>query len=123
MKICIPTMGKKGLGELVGKSFERVPTYTIIDTKNNEISIIDNTSEPIGDQSNLLEIIAQADVNMVLCSGLSQKAETMFEKLAIRVFIGALGTVREAIQLLREGKLQEVTNENAYLDNILKTFE
>ena len=123
MKICVPTIGKKGLDELVGKSFEKVPTYTIIDTKNNEVSVIDNTSEHLDDQSNLLEIIAQTNANMVLCGDLSRKAKAMIKKLEIRAFIGASGTVKEAIQLLWDGKLQEVTNEKIYIDNILKTFE
>jgi len=123
MKICVPTIGKKGLDEIVSKSFEKATTYTIIDNKNNEISVIDNTSEYLDGQNNLLKIIAQTNANIVLIGGLSGKAKAMFENLAIRVFIGASGTVREAIQLLRDGKLQEVTNENAYLDNTLKMFE
>ena len=50
MKICIPTMGQKGLDEYVGEHFGRVPTYTIIDLENNSVKAISNTSHHMGGQ-------------------------------------------------------------------------
>ena len=32
MKVCIPTMGDRGMEETVGGHFGRVPTYTLVDT-------------------------------------------------------------------------------------------
>ena len=48
MKICVPTMGEKGLDELIGEHFGRVPTYTIVDLDTNAVKVIPNTSEHMG---------------------------------------------------------------------------
>ena len=113
MKVCIPTMGDRGLDEQVGEHFGRVPTYTIIDMKTNEVSIIDNTSEHMGGTGYPPEIIAQTGAEVMLCGGLGRRAIAMFEEMGIRVYIGASGTVKNAIQFFRNGKLQEATDENA----------
>ena len=44
MKVCIPTMGEKGLDNLVGEHFGRVPTYTIVDleTQDDEFEVQDD---------------------------------------------------------------------------------
>ncbi|MFO7677002.1 MAG: NifB/NifX family molybdenum-iron cluster-binding protein, partial [Thermoplasmatota archaeon] len=48
MKICVPTMGNKGLEENIGEHFGRVPTYTIVDVENNKVKVVQNTSEHMG---------------------------------------------------------------------------
>jgi len=113
MKVCVPTMGKNGLNEQVGEHFGRVPTYTIVDTKTNDVSIIDNTSEHMGGMGYPPEIIAQTGAEVLLCGGLGRRAVGMFEELGIRVYVGATGTVKDAVQSWRNGKLEEATDENA----------
>lgn len=108
MKICMPTLGKAGFKEKVSKGFEHVQTYSIFDTKNDEVSLIENNVDNLHHQKKLHDILIKNDVKIVLCGGLSQKFKNIFEELGIKVYIGASGTVREAIQLLRNGELQEV---------------
>jgi len=106
-------MGEKGLDEQVGEHFGRVPTYTIVDTDTDEVKIIDNTSEHLGGTGYPPEIIAKTGAEAMVCSGLGRRAILMFEELGIMVYVGAYGTVRNAIQMWKDGRLQKASDENA----------
>ena len=107
MKICIPTMGDQGLNDIVGEHFGRVPTYTIIDLDTEEVKVIPNISHHTGGQRYPPEIMASEGVNVMVCRGLGRRAITMFEEMGIEVYIGATGTVKEAIFAFKQGKLQK----------------
>ena len=113
MKVCVPTMGDNGINEFVGEHFGRVPTYTVVDTKTNKVNVIDNTSEHAGGSGYPPEIIARTGAEVMLCGGLGRRAVAMFEELGIMVYVGASGTVKDAIQMWQAGKLQQATDENA----------
>ncbi|MDH7508634.1 MAG: NifB/NifX family molybdenum-iron cluster-binding protein [Methanomassiliicoccales archaeon] len=105
MKICIPTMGYRGIYEMVGEHFGKVPTYTIIDTETNEIKVIENTSEHRGGVGLPPELIKKAGADAILVSGLGLRALEIFKKLGIKVYTGARGTVEETLAMFKQGKL------------------
>ena len=107
MKICIPTMGEKGLDNVVGEHFGRVPTYTIVDLETNEVKVISNTSEHMGGEGYPPEIMSREGVNIMACRGLGRRAIMMFEELGIDVYIGASGTVKDTIEAFKQNKLQK----------------
>ena len=109
MKICIPTMGENGLNNLVGEHFGRVPTYTIVDLDTDDVKVIPNTSHHMGGQVDPPEIMAQEGVNVMICQGLGRRAITMFEEFGIEVYIGATGTVRDAVAAFKQGRLQKAS--------------
>ena len=113
MRVCIPTMGNQGLDEQVGEHFGRVPTYTIVDTGTEEVEIHPNTSEHMGGAGYAPEIMAKANVDVMICSGLGRRAIGMFEGFGIMVYVGAFGAVRDAVQMWKDGRLQAATDENA----------
>ncbi len=113
MKICIPTMGENGLDNAVGEHFGRVPTYTIVNLDTNEVKVIPNTSEHMGGQGQPPEIMAREGVNVMVCRGLGRRAIIMFEELGIDVYIGASGTVRDAIDAFKQDRLQKANIDNA----------
>ena len=112
-KVCIPTMGNNGLDEAVGEHFGRVPTYTIVDTDTNEVRTIPNTSEHAGGQGYPPEIIAKTGADTMICGGLGRRAVMMFEEMGIMVYVGANGTVKDAVQMFSDGRLEAATDENA----------
>jgi predicted Fe-Mo cluster-binding NifX family protein len=59
------------------------------------------------------EIMRNHNVDVMVCSGLGPRAIRMFEQFGIEVYVGAYGTVREAIQAWQSGKLQQATDETA----------
>ena len=113
MKVAIPTMGDQGLKEQVGDHFGRVPTYTIFDTESKDIKVITNTSEHMGGTGLPPELLAKEGVEAMLAGGLGRRAIMLFEELGIMVFVGASGTVQDAIDMWQDGKLQPATDENA----------
>lgn len=113
MKLCIPSMGNKGLDEAVGEHFGRVPNYTVFETETEEVTIMDNTSEHMGGSGFPAEILAKAGIDTMLCGGLGRRAISMFEGSGVMVFVGATGTVRETIDKWKAGQLQAATDENA----------
>jgi predicted Fe-Mo cluster-binding NifX family protein len=113
MKICIPTIGENGLDNLVGEHFGRVPTYTIVDLDTDEVKVIPNTSEHMGGQGQPPEIMAREGVNVMVCRGLGRRAISLFEELGIDVYIGASGTVRDAIDAYKQDKLQKASMDDA----------
>jgi len=113
VKVAVPTMGNGGMDESVGEHFGRVPTFTVVDLNINEVKVLPNTSEHMGGSGYPPELMAREGVHVMLCSGLGPRAINMFEQYGIEVYVGASGTVRDAIQAWQAGRLQEATDENA----------
>lgn len=113
MKISIPSMGKSGLEDQVGQHFGKVLNYIIYDTESGEVSVLPNTSEHNGGVGLPPELMAKNGVNVMLCGGLGIKAVSMFEQYGIDVFVGAQGTIQDALNAWKEGKLQNANPENA----------
>ena len=113
MKICIPTMGKRGLDDSVGEHFGRVPTYTIVDLENDEVKVVPNVSHHMGGQGDPPEIMAKEGVNVMICQGLGRRAISMFEGFGITVYIGAIGTIRDAVAAFKQNRLQKATVDDA----------
>ena len=109
MKICIPTIGNKGMDDVVGEHFGRVPTYTVVDLDKNEVKIIPNTSHHMGGHGDPPEIMLKEGVNVMICQGLGRRAINMFEGFGIDVYIGAYGTVKDAVDAFKQGKLQKAS--------------
>ena len=113
MKVCIPTMGNKGLDENVSEHFGQAPTFTISNTDTNEVKVVPNTSEHRGGTGYPPQIMADEGVEVMLCSGIGSRAISMFEQFGIEVYVGAHGTAKESIQAWQEGRLQVATDANA----------
>jgi len=113
MRICIPTMGDRGLEETVSEHFGRAPTFTVVDMENNEVKIVQNTGEHFGGVGNTPELVAGAGAEIMLCSGLGPRAISALEQWGIEVYVGAIGTVSEAIRAFQAGRLTEASDANA----------
>ena len=113
MKICAPTMGDKGIEEAICEHFGQAPSFTIVDTQTDTVKVVLNTSEHYGGVGTPPEILSKEGVEVMLCGGLGPKAVKMFEGFGVEVYIGASGTVREAIDAYKSGKLSEATDANA----------
>jgi len=113
MKICIPTMGKRGLDDSVGEHFGRVPTYTIVDLETDEVKVVPNVSHHMGGQGDPPEIMVREGVNVMVCQGLGRRAISMFEGFGITVYIGAAGSVRDVVAAFKQDRLQKATVDDA----------
>ncbi len=106
-------MGTRGLDENVGEHFGRVPCFTVYDTETKDVSILDNTSEHAGGKGYPPEIMHQAGVDVMLCGGLGRRAIMMFEEMGIMVYVGARGSIKDALDMWQNDQLQPATDKNA----------
>lgn len=118
MKIAFPTMGSKGMEELIGEHFGRVSTYTIIDLENGDIKVIPNTSHHMGGRGYPPELLAREGVKIMICKGIGRRAINMFQEFGIEIYIGATGRVREALDAFKNGMLKKALIEDACKEHI-----
>jgi len=117
MKICVPTMGEGGMQEAVCQHFGRAPTFTMIDLDSGEIKILQNVSEHMGGTGLPTETIFAAGVQVMIVGGLGPKAVAMFNQGGVDVFVGATGTVKDAIDDWRAEMLCRADLDNACKDH------
>ena len=113
MKVCFPTEDNGGREARVGEHFGRVPTYTIIDNETDQVEVIPNDSSHMGGSGLPADLLAQEGVDVMVCSGLGRKAIRLFEEHGIDVYIGAGGTVKEALKEWRENQLLSASESDA----------
>jgi predicted Fe-Mo cluster-binding NifX family protein len=106
-------MGERGLDERIGEHFGRVPTYTVIDTESKEVKVIKNDTHHMGGTGYAPDLISGTGAEVMICGGLGRRAIGMFEEKCIKVYVGASGTVKEAIRMFEEGKLIIATEDTA----------
>jgi len=117
MRIAVPTEGRGGLDDFVSMHFGRAATFTIYDTDTGEVYVIPNTSEHFGGTGTPPELLAKAGVDVVVCGNLGPKAILMFEQFGIRVYSGASGTARDAIEAFLSGVLRPASLDTACPDH------
>lgn len=113
MRLCVPTMEDNGLDDRVSAHFGRAPTFTLVDLDSGEVQTVKNAGEHMGGMGKPSEHVARAGAEIVICSGLGPKAIDVLKSSGIEVYVGAKGTVREAIQMWRDGKLEKASKDTA----------
>ena len=113
MKLCIPSMGTAGLEDYVSEHFGRAPSFTVVDMAENEVKIVQNTSEHFGGQITVPELVAATGAEILLCGGIGPRAISAFEALGIEVYVGVQGTVKDAVSAFQTGQLSEATDADA----------
>lgn len=117
MKICIPTMGGSGMDEAVCLHFGRAPTFTIVDPDTGNTQVLLNQSQHMGGSGLPTETIFAAGVQVMIVGGLGPKAVSAFAEQGVEVFVGANGTVRDALDAWSGGRLMKATRDNACKDH------
>jgi len=113
MKICVPTMGEGGMQEAICQHFGRAPTFTIVDLDNGDIKVLPNVSEHMGGTGLPTEIMFAEGVKVMIVGGLGPKAVSAFNQAGVEVFVGAAGTVKDAIDAWRAKILTRADLDNA----------
>ena len=109
MKIAIPSMDDRGLQAAVAGHFGQASFFTLVDPDTGEVSAQANSGHHPDGQRTPADLIAEAGAEVVLCSGLGRRAVHFFAAAGIEVFMGAEGTVQDAIEAYRQGQLPVAT--------------
>lgn len=112
MKVAFPTVGRNGMDDEIAEHFGRAPTYTIIDLENNEVKVVENTSEHMGGYGSPPELLAKEKVDVLICGGIGRKALSRFQEYKIKVFIAEARKIKDVLQDFLDGRLAEASLEN-----------
>ncbi len=108
MKIAISAQ-ETGWNAPVDPRFGRAQYFVVIDDTTGEISYIDNRANANaghGAGPNTASLIADNDINVVITgNGPGGNAARVLATMGIGVFVGASGTVRQAYEDYKAGKL------------------
>ncbi|MFH1786825.1 MAG: NifB/NifX family molybdenum-iron cluster-binding protein [archaeon] len=112
MRLCIPTDGDGGLGAPVAQHFGRCGTYTLYDTGTAEVKVFPNTSSHMGGTGLPPEIIKRTGADVLVCRELGPRALQLLCGMGVAVYVGAMGTAKDAIESFKQGMLESASLQN-----------
>jgi predicted Fe-Mo cluster-binding NifX family protein len=107
MKVVIPCRGET-LEDRTAQFLGRCPTFLLVDTDTNDIEAMSNeaSSQTVNTSIGAARQLTHHEgVEAVITGQMGLKAARILEAAGISVYVGAKGTVREALKAYRAGRL------------------
>ncbi|MBN2138741.1 MAG: NifB/NifX family molybdenum-iron cluster-binding protein [Sedimentisphaerales bacterium] len=113
MKIAVTSTGET-LTCQVDPRFGRAAYFLVGDSEGNEFETIKNENIAVAGGAGIssAKLVADAGAQAVLTGNCGPNAERTLRAANVKLYTGATGTVAEAIELFRSGKLQEAEGPN-----------
>ena len=113
MKIAVTSTGKT-LDSQVDPRFGRAACFIIVDTETMNFSVIENESVAAAGGAGIssAKTVIDAGAEAVLTGNCGPNAERTLTAAGVKLHIGAAGTVAEAVELFKSGKLTQATGPN-----------
>jgi len=113
MKIAISSIGQDDLSSELSPIFGRCPFFVIVEIENNEIKNhkrIENKAvmQAGGAGPMAAQTVANENVNAVISNSVGPRAFDVLQQLGIDVYKAQGTTVKEAIDLFIQGKLEKI---------------
>jgi len=109
MKIVVTSQGT-GLDSGVDLRFGRARCFLVVDSESGAFEAVDNQQSlnaPQGAGIQAARSVCDADAEVVITGNVGPKAFTALKAAGVRVYTGATGTVQEALDAFKAGRLQE----------------
>lgn len=114
MRICIPTTTKDGKTASVHGHFGSAPCFTVYDTDNDAVEVIDNLNEHHSHgMCQPLSMLTGRKIDAVVCAGMGARAVQKLNEGGIKVYMSVSGSVADIVGQFLKGGLEEITIENA----------
>ena len=113
MKIAVSSTGDN-LDSNVDMRFGRCKYFMIVDSENMEFNAVSNESVMASGGAGIkaAETIVNQDVEIVLTGNIGPNAHRTLSAAGIKVFTGATGTIKEAIDKYKNNDLRESGSAN-----------
>ncbi len=113
MKIAITSTGKMMDSE-VDPRFGRAAYFVIIDTETMDFSVIENENVAAAGGAGIssAKVVIDSGAEAVLTGNCGPNAERTLSAAGLKLYTGATGTVAEAVELFKTGKLTEAAGPN-----------
>ena len=108
MKIAVTSQGPD-LNSQVDPRFGRAKNFIVVDTETDEFSVHDNTQNLNAAQGAGIQAgrtVVDLKVAAVITGNVGPKAFATLQAANVKVYPGASGTVREAVERFKAGQLQ-----------------
>jgi predicted Fe-Mo cluster-binding NifX family protein len=108
MRVAVSSSDNRGLDGKVAQHFGRCPYFTFVDVEDGEIRQVEVEQNPYygGHQPGQIpEYVHQKGGNIILAGGMGGRAVELFDRLGIQAFTGAVGSIRDALELALGGEL------------------
>ncbi len=113
MKICVSSTGEN-LDAIVDQRFGRCQYFLIVDTDTMKVKTISNESTQSygGAGIQAAQVVTKENVNSVITGNIGPNAFQILQAAGIKVYTGAEGTIKKAIENYKNGKLNETGSAN-----------
>ncbi len=113
MKIAITSTGKT-LDSQVDPRFGRAACFIIIDTETTDFSVIENESAAASGGAGIssAKAVIDAGAQAVLTGNCGPNAERTLTAAGVKLYTGVTGTVAEAIEHFKNGRLTMASGPN-----------
>jgi len=114
MKVAVSSNGND-LSAQASPVFGRCPYYIFVDTESMEFEAVANPaiSAPGGAGIQAAQFVANQGAKAVLTGNIGPNAFNVLQAAGVQVFTVAGGTVKEAVEAYKEGRLQAITGPSA----------
>ncbi|HLV10075.1 MAG TPA: NifB/NifX family molybdenum-iron cluster-binding protein [Halanaerobiales bacterium] len=112
MKIAVTAAGNVGFESRIDLRFGRAPYFAVINTDTDEIEFVENPGVKAASGAGVMaaQLIADQEVEAVISGNYGPKAFSGLAAARLKMYSAEEGSIAEVIKLLKEGKLQEITD-------------
>jgi predicted Fe-Mo cluster-binding NifX family protein len=113
MKIAVTSTGKI-LDSQVDPRFGRTAYFIIVDTETMDFTVIENENMAAGGGAGIssAKTVIDTGAQAVLTGNCGPNAERTLNAAGVKLYTSVNGTVSEAVELFKAGKLTETTEPN-----------
>lgn len=113
MKIAITATGKT-MDSPVDQRFGRAAYFVVVDTETMDFAVIDNENIAAAGGAGIssAKAVIDAGAEAVLTGNCGPNAQRTLSAAGVRLYTGVTGTVAEAVELFKGGKLTEAEGPN-----------
>ncbi len=108
MKVAISSQGKT-LEAPVDQQFGRAACFLLVDTGAMTFEVVENEPEEGGAGVSAAKTVIDAGAEVVLAGNCGPNAERALRVAGVKLFTGVSGTVAEAVEQYKAGKLVEAS--------------
>lgn len=114
MKLCIPTTTGDAAEALISDHFGSAPGFVLYDQRTGSYETINNLkADHEHGQCRPMVLLANRDIDAMICKGMGRSAVVAIEQAGIKVFITQGATVQDAIDEFMAGRLVKLDPENS----------
>ena len=113
MKIAVTSVGKT-MDSPVDQRFGRAAYFVVVDTETMDFAVIDNENVAAAGGAGIssAKAVVDAGAEAVLTGNCGPNAQRTLSAAGVRLYTGVTGTVAEAVELFKGGKLTEADGPN-----------